>query len=141
MTTATKQSGTNRAGRLRRRLRADRGSTSVEMVGYTAVMLFALLVGVQAAVWGLAQLACMYAANHALQTTRVDGGSAAAGHTDAATVLVQVNANLVTDTTVRASRGPATATVTVHGTALRVIPFVSLPVGTTVSAPVETLNP
>jgi hypothetical protein len=123
-----------------RRLREDRGSTSVEMVGYTAVMLFALLVGVQAAMWGLAELACRYAANHALQTTRVEGGTAAAGQTDAATVLAQVNTNLVTDSTIQTSRGPGTATVTVKGRAVQVIPFLTLTVGTTVSAPVESLN-
>jgi hypothetical protein len=111
------------------------------MVGYTAVMLFALLVGVQAAVWGLAELACRYAANHALQTTRVQGGTADAGQSDAATVLAQVNGNLVTGPSVSATRGPATATVTVKGSALRVIPFVTLPVGTTVTGPVETLGP
>ena len=61
----------------------DRGSTSVEMVAYTTLMLVALLIGVQAAVWGLAELACRYAASHALQATRVDGGSEQAGETDA----------------------------------------------------------
>ena len=127
--------------RLRRRLRPDRGSTSVEMVGYTAVMLAALLGGVQAAAWGLAELACRYAANHALQVTRVQGGSADAGRADAATVLAQVNGNLVTQPQFSASRGPATATVTVKGNALRVIPFLSLPVGATVTGPVETLGP
>ena len=125
--------------RPRRRRRSDRGSTSVEMVGYTAIMLFALLVGVQAAVWGLAELACRYAANHALQTTRIDGGSADAGKADANTVLTSVNANLVTGPTTEATRSATTATVTVHGHALRVIPFLNLPVGTTVSAPVEDL--
>ena len=50
---------------LLRRLGPDRGSTTVEMVGYFAVMLAALLVGVQAAAWGLAELSCRYAANHA----------------------------------------------------------------------------
>jgi hypothetical protein len=127
--------------KLWRRVREDCGSTSVEMVGYTVVMLAALLIGVQAAVWGLAELACRYAANHALQTTRVEGGTAAAGQSDAATVLTQVNGNLVTQPAIAASRSPATATVTVEGNALRVIPFLTLPVGTTVSGPVETLGP
>jgi len=111
------------------------------MVGYWAVMLFAMLVGVQATMWGLAQLACMYAATHALQVTRVEGGTAAAGQADAATVLPLVSGSLVTHPTVSASRGPATATVTVKGTAWQALPFLTLPVGTTVTGPVETLNP
>jgi peptidoglycan/LPS O-acetylase OafA/YrhL len=123
------------------RLACDRGSTSVEMVGYTAVMLAALLIGVQVAVWGLAQLACSYAANHALQTTRVQGGTASAGRSDATTVLTSINGNLVTDAKVSTNRTATTATVTVTGTAVTVIPFLSLPVSTTVNAPVESLDP
>ncbi len=122
-----------------RRWRADRGSTTVEMVGYFAVMLAALLVGVQAAAWGLAELACRYAANHALQTTRVQGGTAGAGVSDAGTVLDAVDGNLVTGARIQAIRGPDTATVTVSGTAIVVIPFLHLPVAATVTAPVENL--
>jgi len=127
--------------RLRRRIRPDRGSTSVEMVGYTAVMLAALLVGVQAAVWGLGELACRYAANHALQTARVQGGSVAAGQADAATVLSGIHGNLVIGPEFVATRNATTATVTVKGKALQVIPFLTLPVGSTVSGPVEVLVP
>lgn len=125
---------------MRRRFAADRGSTTVEMVGYTAVMLAAVLVGVQAAVWGLAELACRYAANHALQVTRVQGGTAAAGKADAATVLHAVSGGLVTDADTGATREPATASVTVTGYAVQVIPFIRLPVGSTVSGPVESLG-
>ena len=128
-------------GRRRRWRAGDRGSTTVEMVGSYAVMLAALLVGVQAAAWGLAELACRSAANHALQTTRVVGGSAGAGQTDAGTVLSAVNANLVQNPSIQTSRGPAAATVTVSGTAVQVIPFLHLPVRATVSGPVEVLNP
>jgi hypothetical protein len=127
--------------RLYRRLRPDRGSTTVEMVGYFAVMLASLLVGVQAAAWGLAELSCRYAANHAVQTTRVLGGSAADGQTDANTVLTAIDGQLVTDAHIQTSRGPATATVTVSGTAVQVIPFLHLPVRATITAPVENLTP
>ncbi|GIJ62101.1 TadE family protein [Virgisporangium aurantiacum] len=125
----------------RPRRRSDRGSTSVEMVGYTAVMLAALLIGVQAAAWGLGDLACRYAANHALQTTRVQGGTAAAGQADAATVLADIHGNLVVGPEFAATRNATTATVTVKGTAVQVIPFLTLPVGATVSGPVEVLIP
>jgi hypothetical protein len=127
--------------RLWRARRADRGSTSVEMVGYTAVMLAALLVGVQAAAWGLGELACRYAANHAVQATRVQGGSAEAGRADASSVLTDVHGNLVVDPEFAATRTATTATVTVKGKAVQVIPFLSLPVGATVSGPVEVLVP
>ena len=125
---------------LERRLAPDRGSTTVEMVGYTAVMLAAVLVGVQAAAWGLGELACRYAANHALQVTRVQGGTAAAGQADASTVLGNVSGDLVTGPQITATRGAATANVTVTGHAIQVIPFPALPVGATVSGPVEALG-
>ena len=127
--------------RLVRRFRLDRGSTTVEMVGYFAVMLAALLLGVQAAAWGLAELSCRYAAYHAAQTSRVLGGTADAGQTDAGTVLTAIDGNLVTDPHISTSRGPTTATVTVSGTAVQVIPFLHLPVQATVTAPTENLNP
>ena len=136
----TSRTPTTRRQRLQRLLGNDRGSTTVEMVGYYAVMLAALLVGVQAAAWGLAELSCRYAANHAVQTTRVQGGTADAGHTDAGTVLSAIDGNLVTNPAVQTSRGPATATVTITGTAVQVIPFLHLPVRATVTAPVEDLN-
>ncbi len=132
---------TSQLRRRRHQLRGDPGATSVEMVGYTAVMLAALLIGVQTAAWGLAELACRYAANHALQTTRVHGGTTAAGQQDAATVLDLINGNLVIQPQFSATRNATTATVTVKGTAVQVIPFLTLPVDTTVSAPVEVLNP
>jgi hypothetical protein len=120
---------------------ADKGATSVEMIGYTAVMLAALLVGVQAAAWGLGELACRYAANHALQATRVQGGTATAGQVDAATVLGDIHGNLVTQPEFSATRSATTATVTVTGRTVQVIPFLTLPVGSTVSGPVEVLDP
>jgi hypothetical protein len=138
MTTRT-VSGLTR--RLMRRLRPDRGSTTVEMVGYFALMLAGLLMGVQAAVWGLAELSCRYAANHAVQTIRVLGGSADAGQADASSVLAAIDGNLVTDTHIETSRGSASATVTVSGTAVQVIPFLRLPVRAIVSAPIENLTP
>jgi hypothetical protein len=119
---------------------ADRGASSAEMAGYAAVMLAALLIAVQAAAWGLAELACRHAANHALQAARVHGGGAAAGRADAAAVLGQIGGGLVADPDIEASRGAAAATVRVAGTAPRVVPFLRLPVGATLSGPVEALT-
>ncbi|GAA1025645.1 hypothetical protein GCM10009557_00360 [Virgisporangium ochraceum] len=126
--------------RVGRRLAADRGSTTVEMVGYTALMFAALLVGVQAVVWGLGELACRYAASHALQVTRVQGGTVAAGEADAATVLAAVGGNLVSGPQITATRNATTATVTVSGYAVQVVPFLKIPVGSTASGPVESLG-
>ena len=125
----------------RTRLATDRGSTTVETVGYYAVWLVCLLLGVQAALWGLAELACRYSAQHALQATRIEGGSAAAGHGDGTTILTAIGGYLVTDPTITTTRSPDTATVTVHGTAVKLIPFLTVPVQATATGPVEVLAP
>lgn len=119
----------------------DRGSTTVEMTLWTAGLLLAITCAVQASVWGLAQLAARYAANHALQTTRVYGGTANSGTIDAAAVLNQIDPKLLTGTQIQVTRGAGTATVTITGNALRVLPLVTVPVRASVSAPVEEPGP
>ncbi len=76
-----------------RRRRADRGAATVEVAGWVTLMLLALLAGVQVVMWGYAALGARYAANHAAQTTRVHGGTAAAGQADADATLASVVGN------------------------------------------------
>jgi Flp pilus assembly protein TadG len=119
----------------------DRGSTTVETVLWFSGLMLAIACAVQATLWGLAYLAASYAANHAVQTTRVYQATASAGHTDATTVLNQIDAKLITGTQVSVNRDANTATVTITGIAIRVLPFISIPVTVTVSAPVEATGP
>ncbi|GIJ08402.1 hypothetical protein Van01_16160 [Micromonospora andamanensis] len=107
------------------------------MVLYAPLLFLLVLVGVQFALWALAQLGVQYAANHALQTTRVSGGTAAAGRADAAAVLDQVAGQVVVDPRVSVTRNPDTATVAVAGRVPAVVPFLRLQVTTEVSAPTE----
>lgn len=123
--------------RLRAPWRSDRGSTTVEAAGYTMLMLLALTVLVQAAVWGMADLAARQAAHQAVQTARVAGGTEQAGHDDAAAMLEAINPNGLTDVTITVQRGPETTTVTITGTTLRVVPVVSIPVQVQAQAPTE----
>ncbi|MDG4803626.1 TadE/TadG family type IV pilus assembly protein [Micromonospora sp. WMMD980] len=114
---------------------------TTEVVLYAPLLFLLVLLGVQLALWALAQLGVQHAANHALQTTRVAGGTAAAGHTDATAVLEQVAGRVVTDARVAVQRDADTATVAVLGRAPTVIPGLRLPVHTRVSAPVERFRP
>lgn len=108
----------------------------------SAPLLFGLvLIGVQFALWALAQLGVQHAANHALQTTRVNRGSVAAGQADAATVLAQVAGGIVNDPRITVTRNADTATVAVEATVVCVVPFLRLSVSTAVSAPVERFRP
>ena len=108
-----------------------------EFVLYSPLWFLLILLGVQFAVWGLAQLAVQHSANHALQVTRVVGGTEKAGRTDAGTVLEQVGGRLVGGAQITVDRTATAATVTVRGTAPAVVPFLRLSVSTRVSAPVE----
>ena len=108
---------------------------------YAPLLMMLLLAGVQFAMWGLGQIAAQHAANHALQTTRVAGGSASAGHADADAVLDQLARTLISDRQVIVTRDADHAEVTITGTAPTVIPFLRLPVHTKVRAPVERFRP
>lgn len=123
--------------RCRRRPRDERGSVTSEIVMYSPLLFLLLLLGVQFAVWGLAQLAVQHSANHALQVTRLFGGTESAGRADASTVLQQVGARLVHGQQITVDRTANTATVVISGKAPSVVPFLRLSVSTRVSAPVE----
>jgi hypothetical protein len=100
-----------------------------------------MLLGVQFAVWAIAQLAVQHAANHALQTTRALDSTTTAGQTDATTVLAQIGGAVVTSPQLTINRTPDTTTVHITGTAPAVVPFLHLHVSTTVTAPTERFRP
>lgn len=104
------------ATRPRRRAttRHDDGSVAVQFALAVPILLTMLGVLIQTALWGLGYLAAEQAAQHAAQTTRVVGGTVAAGRADATTLLHQLGGRLVTDPTIQITRGPVTTTVTIH---------------------------
>src|SRR5213078_3382792 len=89
----------------------DRGSAAVEFALGAPILM--LLVGmlVQIGLWACGDFAARNAANHALQTTRVVGGTEAAGRDDAAALLRQ-NGGWIIDPTVTVTRTPTVTTVT-----------------------------
>jgi Flp pilus assembly protein TadG len=125
----------------RRTLGGDRGSVTTEVVLYTPLLLLLVLLGVQFAVWAIAQLAVQHAANHALQTTRTLNSTTTAGQADATSVLAQVGGAVVTSPQITIDRTPDTTTVQITGTAPAVVPFLHLRVSTTVTAPTERFRP
>ena len=115
----------------------ERGDTSLEIALYAPLMLLAILVVVQAAAWGLADLAAGHAADHALQTARVDGATASDGQQAAADLLAEINSHGLTEVDIHVTRNADTTTVTLTGTAAQVIPLVSIPVQARASGPTE----
>ncbi|MEU1241015.1 TadE family protein [Micromonospora parva] len=128
---------------LRSRLRGDRGSVTTETVGYTVIFLLALTVIVQAAVWSLADQSARHAAKEALQAARVYGATAESGRSEAAEVLAATNPAGIDDIQITVERGPVTTTVTITGTANRVVPVpgLTVPIEVRVQAPTEDVPP
>jgi hypothetical protein len=127
-------------GRIRDRLAGDRGSVSVEMVAAFPLLMLLLIVGLHVGLWALAQIGAQQAANHALQTTRVAGGTPAAGRADATALLHLRAGTFQHDQAVTVTRTGQTAPVTISGRSPALF-GVSIPVHTTVSSPVERFRP
>ena len=108
------------------------------------VLLAGLLV--QIGLWAVGDFDARSAANHALQTTRVVGGTEAAGRDDAAALLQQNGGWFVDDPTITVTRTPTLTTVTIRGHARAVIPASLIPgvqpvITITVQAPTERVTP
>ena len=121
----------------RRWWRGEGGSTTVEAAGYTFLMLLVITLIVQAGVWALADLSARQAAQHGLQTARLSDATAETGHAQAETILETINPRGLTDVNITVERGPDTTTVTVTGTALKVLPTIDIPVRAQAAGPTE----
>ena len=119
--------------RLRRRRLDDRGAVAVEFALAVPLLMLILVVLTQVFFWGMGYLAAHAAADHAAQTTRVVGGTAAAGQTDAEELLADLGGNFVGGPTVTVTRTATTTTVTIAGTAQGL----PIPIVVTVQLPTE----
>lgn len=137
MTHARHRPGCPTLARPARRLRGDRGDTTVEAAGYTMLMLLAVMVLVQAAVWALADLSARHAADHGVQTARVAGGTTQDGQFATAHMLAQINPNGLTDVEITVDRTAETTTVTITGDVLQIVPLLRIPVRVRAHAPTE----
>lgn len=120
----------------RSRWRDDRGSVAVESAIGAAVIVGLLLLVVQAFFYGMGSLAAHGAADHAVQTARVDGGSAGAGQAEAAELLDQLGGWFVDNPTVSVQRGAQTTTVNIRGKTHGL----PIPITVTVRAPTERIT-
>jgi Flp pilus assembly protein TadG len=114
-------------------LRRDRGSVAVESALAVPMIVLILLTLLQVFGWAMGSLAAHNAADHAAQTARQVGGSAAAGRADAQAILAQLVGSFITNPTVTVTRTAVTTTVTITGHA-RGVP---VPITVTVTAPTE----
>ena len=128
-------------GRMRRALRGDRGSVSVELVIATPLLLWMLLAIVQFALWSHATHIAQAAASQGLAAARVQGATTAAGNAGAQRMLDQLGQGPLTDTSVTSGRTADSASVVVTGVASSVIPFLRLPVHAEALGPLERFVP
>lgn len=130
----------------RQRKPDDRGSATVEFALGAPLLLLIVALIWQVGVWAIGDLAARNAANHALQTSRVVGGTPGAGHTDAAALLEQNGGWFIVDPVVTVTRTPTVTTVTITGHARSVVPASIIPglqptITVTVQAPTERHSP
>lgn len=133
----TTKPGTPHPAHRRRHDRGDRGSAAVEFALAVPILVLILAIIGQLFTWGLGYLAVQSAADHAVQTTRLVGGTPATGEDAATDLLHQLAPHLVTDAAVTVTRTATTTTVTIRATA-RGLP---IPIAVTVEAPTERHAP
>lgn len=131
----------NRSCRARRRLRGEEGVATTEAVLVTPVLLLLVMTVFQFGLWYHAQHVATAAAEEGARAARAEQGTATAGRTRAEAFLDQAGPTIVQDRTVDASRTADTVTVTVHGTAVAVIPGLHLSIRATATSPVERFDP
>ena len=119
------------------RLAGDRGSAATEAVLITPVLLFLILVVIQFGLWYHAQHVAQAAAQEGVRTARAEGSTAQAGQDRAQAFLGTAGPSIITTPIVTATRDGDTASVTVDGDTVNVVPGFSLSVHASATSPVE----
>lgn len=115
----------------------DRGAATTEIVIATPLLLLLLAVVVQFALWFHAIHAAEAVARQSLATARVADVPQDTAQAHADQSLEQLGTSTLIGPTVVVDRGIDATTVTVTGTATQVLPFVTIPVETTMTGPTE----
>lgn len=126
--------------RARWRAEDESGSSTVEFVIGAALMVFMLMAIMQIAIYFHMRSVATTAAHHGLDRVRVVNGTSASGIAAANEFLDQAGRSLEARS-IDATRTQQTATVTVTGRVIAVIPLLDLHVSVTVEAPSERVTP
>lgn len=132
-----------RSARDSRRLQGrgdDRGSSTVEFVACSALMVMLLLVVVQFALYFHLRAVAQTAARQGLDHVRVVDGSTDAG-INATNDFLDQGGQSLQDRGVTAERSAVASSMSVSGTVVSVIPGLNLHVEVTVDAPTERVTP
>src|SRR5215212_11960025 len=122
-------------------MRSERGSTSVQMVILMPVLFSVMFLGLQAALFYHARTVAIAAAQEGARAAGSETGSVSEGIAAASAFVAKAGgADVIEGTAVSANRSMTTATVTVRGTSLSVIPGWSPVIAQSASVPVERLT-
>lgn len=123
-----------------RRTRSEDGSSTLELVLVFPVVLLAIAVVVQAALWAHAVHVVDAAAREGARAARLSGDPAD-GRTRAEAFLGEHGRTVVLSPAVTTEVGRETAAVTVRGRAIPLLPGITLPLQAASSGPVERFVP
>ena len=125
-----------------RRTRDERGSVAIQMVFVLPALFAVMFLGVQASLYYHARSVALAAAEEGAREAAGQTGSQDSGVAVARTFLQDAGgADVMTNTNVTGTRSAVTATVTVTGTTLSVIPGWKGTVSQRASMPVERITP
>ncbi|WP_067429067.1 TadE family protein [Nocardioides jensenii] len=123
------------------RLRDERGSVTIQMVFLMPALFLVMFVGLQGALYYHAREVALAAAQEGAREAGSETGTRDAGVETANTFLTDAGgSDVMTSTSVSGSRTTTTASVTVSGKSLSVIPGWHVTVTQTASVPVERLT-
>ncbi|WP_194906238.1 TadE family protein [Catenulispora rubra] len=129
-----------RSGRALKSRAADDGSSMVEMVVITPVMMLVLMVIVQFAAYFCALHVAQAAAAQAAAGTSSEHGHTDDGTSEAHRILGAVGAGFLTATDVAVTRTATLTTVRISGAVVTVVPFLHLKVSSVARTPNEALT-
>ena len=120
-----------------RPLGGDAGSATTEAVLLTPVLLFLIMAVIQFGLWYHAEHVAQAAAQEGVRSARLEGSTADAGRERAVDFLAGAGPTIVQEPEVTASRDANTASVSVHGHAVTVLPGFTFSIDATATSPVE----
>ena len=121
--------------------RAERGSTSVQMVILMPALFAVMFLGLQAALTYHARTLAIASAQEGARAAGAEHATEAAGITTARDYLAATAGDALTAATVTGARTATTATITVHGQPLSVIPGWHPTITQSATVPVERITP
>lgn len=118
-------------------VRNDDGAAAVETVVVIPAVLLVIFLSLQIAMYSYARSIALGAAQEGLSTARSYDGSAGAGAARARDFIARAGGDSLSGAGVSVNRGAETATVTVTGDSLSLIPGLQWRVSQTATGPVE----